>query len=89
MEMIKNEIFKLVDFSTDIEIAYEEFNGVKIVYDGKKATIGYGCKSDLARGYFLLAMNLSKSDAPFEICQKRHFKTLGAQLDVSRGGVPT
>ena len=89
MEMIKNEVFKLVNFSTDIEISYEEFNGVKIVYDGKKATIGYGCKSDLARGYFLLAMNLSKSDAPFEICQKRHFKTLGAQLDVSRGGVPT
>lgn len=89
MEMIKNEIFRLVNFQTDIEIAYEEFEGVKIAYDGAKAVIGYNSKSSLARAYFLLALNLSKSDQPFQLCQKRHFKTLGVSLDVSRGGVPT
>ena len=89
MEIIKNEVFKLLDFKSDVEISYEKFDGVKVSYDGRKAVIGYSSKSDLARGFFLLAMNLSKDSKPFGICQKRHFKTLGIQLDVSRGGAPT
>lgn len=89
MEIIKNEVFKLLDFKCDVEISYEKFDGVRVSYDGRKAVIGYNSKSDLARGFFLLAMNLSKVSKPFGICQKRHFKTLGIQLDVSRGGAPT
>lgn len=88
METVKREIFNILKFNTDIEISYEDYNGVKVAYDGKKAVIGYNSKSNLARGFFLLAMNLSKADAPFEICQERRFKTMGVSLDVSRGGVP-
>ena len=89
MEFIKKHVFDLVEFKKDIEIAYEEFDGVKVTYDGVKAVIGYNTKSNLARGYFLMAMNISKEDKPFSICQKRRFKTLGVSLDVSRGGAPT
>lgn len=87
--IIKEEIFRLVDFRSDIEISYEEYDGVKVDYDGEKAVIGYDSKSNLARAYFLLALNISKSDKPFHIWQKRHFKTLGVSLDVARGGAPT
>lgn len=89
MDFIKKHIFELVEFKKDIDITYEEYNGVKVTYDGTKAVIGYNSKSNLARGYFLLAMNISKEDKPFTICQKRHFETLGTSLDVSRGGAPT
>ena len=89
MERIKEAIFQLVDFKSDVEISYEAYDGVKVAYDGEKVVIGYNCKSNLARAYFLLALNLSKQNAPFHICQKRRFKTLGVSLDVARGGVPT
>ncbi|MBR3933455.1 MAG: family 20 glycosylhydrolase [Clostridia bacterium] len=88
METIKREIFNVLKFNADIEISYEDYNGVKLSYDGKKAVIGYNSKTNLARGYFLLAKNLSSSHAPFTICQERRFKTMGVSLDVSRGGVP-
>ena len=89
METIKREIFNILNFDTDIEISYEDFNGVKASYDGIKAVIGYNSKTNLARGFFLLAKNLTKSDTPFTICQERRFKTMGVSLDASRGGVPT
>ena len=89
MEIIKEEVFRLVEFNSDISIRYEEYDGVKVDYDGEKAVIGYNSKSNLARAYFLLALNISNCDRPFSICQKRHFKSLGVSLDVSRGGVPT
>ena len=88
METIKREIFNVLKFNADIEISYEDYNGVRLSYDGKKAVIGYNSKTNLARGYFLLAMNLSKANVPFTICQERRFKTMGVSLDVSRGGVP-
>lgn len=84
---IEKEILKLVqsDFSGEIEV--EEFDGVKVKFDGKNAVIGCSSKVQFARGVFLLAMQYKKG--AFEITQKPEFDLLGVSIDVSRNGVYT
>lgn len=84
---IKDRVFGLVNFKFDGEITFKEFQGVSVEYDGKNAVIGYSTKPQLARGYFLLAKEVSKNKGAFSISQKPHFEELGVMLDVSRGGV--
>ena len=86
---IKERIFNLVDFKFNGEISFKEFDGVRVEYDGKDAVIGYRTKPQLARGYFLLAKEVSKNKGAFSLSQKPHFDDFGVMLDVSRGGVMT
>ena len=58
---IEKEILKLVqsDFSGKIEV--EEFDGVKVKFDGKNAVIGCSSKVQFARGVFLHAHGSCRS----------------------------
>ena len=84
---IEKEILKLVqsDFSGEIEV--EEFDGVKVKFDGENAVIGCNSKVQFARGVFLLAKDYK--NGAFEITQKPNFDLLGVSIDVSRNGVYT
>lgn len=85
--MIKERIFKLLDFSFDGEINLTNYDGVYVKYDGKTATIGSNSKTTLARGYFLFAKEIKKGNTNFEIKQKPHFDSCGPMLDISAGCV--
>ena len=87
--MIKERIFKLMDFSFDSEICLTDYDGVYVKYDGKTATIGSKDKTTLARGYFLLAKEVKKGSINFEISQKPHFDICGPMLALSAGCVMT
>ncbi len=86
---IKDEIFKLFDFnySGKIEVFKEEC--LTINANEFNARIGCLQKSELARGLFLIAMELSSGKKEVFIKQKRHFNQLGVMLDLSRGAVYT
>lgn len=86
---IKETVFNTVGFSYDKEIEFFEFDGVKVEYDGKKAKIGATEKAALARGCFLLAMNITEGKTSFEIEEKPRFKTIGSMIDCSRNAVMT
>lgn len=84
---IGSEILKLVESSFSGEITVEEFDGVRVRFDGENAVIGCSSKVQFARGVFLLAKNYK--NGAFEITQKPHFDLLGISIDVSRNGVYT
>ncbi len=86
-ELIKSVIFKTVDFKDDIDIVFDDFDGVKVKYDREKACIGANSKSGFARGCFLLAMNITEGKDNFEIIEKAHIKSCGAMIDCSRNAV--
>ncbi len=87
--MIKERIFKLLDFTFDGEINLTDFDGVYVKYDGKNAIIGSNSKTTLARGYFLFAKEIKKGKSEFELSQKPHFDTCGPMLALSNGCVLT
>lgn len=89
MLMIKERIFKLMDFSFNGEISLIDYDGVYVKYDGTKAVIGSKDKTTLARAYFLLAKEIKKGNTDFEISQKPHFDVCGPMLALSGGCVMT
>lgn len=87
--MIKERIFKLMDFTYDGHFELVDFDGVYVKYDGKTAIIGSKDKATLSRGYFLFAKELKKGNTSFEIKQNPHFDTCGPMLCLSAGCVMT
>lgn len=86
---IKKTVFDIVDFKDDIEIEFYDFDGLKVEFEGGKAKIGANRPERVARGCFLLAMNISEGKDSFEISEEPVFETLGVMLDCSRNGVTT
>ena len=87
--LIKDTVFKTVDFSYDGEIEFGEFDGVKVEFDGKSAKLSGNTKPQLARACFLFAMNVSEGKKNFTIEEKPRFDTLGVMVDCSRNAVLT
>lgn len=79
---LKERIFKLLKFESDVCIEQTEFDGVKVVYDGVRAQIGFSTRSQLSRGLFLLAKELSAGKKTVFIEQKPKFKELGILLQL-------
>jgi len=79
---LKNRIFNQVKFSFDGEIKLEEFDGVKVVYKDGSAVLGCTTRAQLARCFFLLALEISSGREEFYIEQKPNFKELGVMLSM-------
>lgn len=84
---IKNMISELFNCSFPQNITETEYNGVYVKYDGESATVGGNTIPAKCRAYTLLAKEISEGKKNFEISEKPSLKTLGAMLDMSRGGV--
>lgn len=74
---IRETVFKLVSFQYEGEITVEEGDHLMVDGNWERANIVYSDKAELARGFFLLAKELSAGKEKVSIEQKRHFKTLG------------
>lgn len=74
---IRDTVFNLVSFSYDGNLQTQQGDGLCVTGDRQQATIIYSDKAELARGFFLLAKELSAGSEQVSIRQKRHFQTLG------------
>lgn len=86
-EFIRNVVFNLVDFSYSGKIIIEDYNGISVRYENQTAVIGCKDKTTLARGFFLLAKELSKGNHRFNIAEHPCFDDCGVMIDTSRNGV--
>ncbi len=84
-DFIKDAIFSLVNFCSEVEVLVEDFCGVRVCFDGKTAKIGCRDKTTFARAMFILAKNAKKGS--FSVEEKPAFETLGIMLDCSRNAV--
>ena len=84
---IKDIISELYDLKFPCEINEIGSDGVYISFDGNKATIGGATIPQKCRAYTLLAKAISEGKTSLELSEKPNFNTLGAMIDMSRGGV--
>lgn len=84
---IRKMVFDLVGCSYDGPIEEIAAQGLYVKLDAGRAVIGAESKPAKARGYLLLAQALAQGKTSFELRQTPAFHTVGAMLDVSRGGV--
>ncbi len=79
---IRNRIFNLVHFEYDGQIEVMEFDGVKVAANNDGATVGASSLNELARAFFLFAMEKSVGKSNIEILQKPVFERLGVMLSL-------
>lgn len=81
INFIRNAVFETVEFNRVVEIEFFETDGISVEYDGKKARIGADSRASLARGCFLLAMELDSGKESVSIQEKARFKSRGIMLE--------
>ena len=86
-EFIKEKVFKLLDFETDIQFELIEDEDVFVSYDGKLAKVSGTVKTNTARALTLFVKNIRENKKSFTVDEKKHFDSLGFGLDVSRNAV--
>ena len=86
-QFIKETIFETVAFAYDGESEFYECDRLEVTYKDGKASIGASEKAGIARGCFLLALNLSEGKTEFTVSEKASFSTCGNMLDCSRNAV--
>ena len=79
---IRNRIFNLVHFVYDGTIEVVDFNGVKVTANGDCVTLGASSPNELARAFFLFAMEKAAGKSNIDIVQKPVFDRLGVMLSV-------
>lgn len=79
---IQKKVFDIVGFQYDGTLKVTAFDGVQVRYADGMATIGCSSRSQLARGLFLLAKELSAGKQTVTIQQKPYFRELGVMLSV-------
>jgi len=79
---IRERIFNLVDFTWNGSIKVENFDGVKLSLKGDTVVLGASTKAQLARAFFLLALEISEGKTEVEIEQKPCFEELGVMLSM-------
>ena len=79
---LKNKIFSLVDFTYNGEIKVIHFDGVRVLKKGGTATVGGSSIAELARAFFLFALETSEGKEEIDIIQRPHFKRLGVSPTV-------
>ena len=75
--IIRETVYKLVNFQYNGTIKVSEGDCLCVRGNSAEAEIVYSEKAELARGFFLLAKELSAGKQEVYLKQKRHFKTLG------------
>ena len=75
--LIRETVYKLVNFQYNGTIKVREGDCLCVRGNSNEAEIVYSEKAELARGFFLLAKELSTGKQEVYLKQKRHFKTLG------------
>ncbi len=86
-DLLKEKVFKLVDFEYDGEITFADSGCVFAALKDGKAQAGGATVTQTARALFLFAQSVSAGKQDFEIKQQPAFSNLGAMLDCSRNGV--
>ncbi len=71
------------------DIRVEEGEGLTVTGDARSAVIAAESLSALARGFFRLAQETHFGRVPVGIREKRHFRSCGPYVDLSRNGVFT
>ena len=71
----------------DLDVAKGE--GLAVTLAGGCAKIAAEDENALARGFFLLSRCVKEGKTQLDVCQKRHFSSCGAMVDVSRNAVLT
>ena len=79
---IQKKVFDIVGFQYDGTLKVTAFDGVQVRYADGMATIGCPSRSQLARGLFLLAKELSAGKQTVTVQQKPYFRELGVMLSV-------
>ena len=79
---LRERIFNLVEFEYKDVISVEEFDGVKVKAENGKVTVGGSSLSQIARAFFLFAMENSLGKSKIDIEQKPRFEQLGTMLAV-------
>jgi len=79
---LHRKMFSLLECNAEVSVTGEPFDGVRVQYKGGSARIGYGSRSQLCRGLFLLAKGLSQGKETLDITQKPHFDELGVMLSL-------
>ena len=83
---VKKELCKELNFAFDIPVYFEKGeSGLKISFDGTKATVSYSCDKEYCRA--LLLMKAKGFSAPYEVFENSTFDSLGFMIDCSRGAV--
>ncbi len=84
INFIKEKVFSIVSFEYKGEISVAQGDGIVIKANKERAE--FICKdlSQLARCFFLLALNISEGKENIEIIQKPKFERLGVMLSVQR-----
>ncbi len=86
-QFIQDKIYSLFDFRSNVPFFMIETEDVYLSFDGKKAEICGSIKSNTARALSLFIKQMRQGKSSFEIVEKKHFKSLGFSLDVSRNAV--
>lgn len=69
---------------------FEQKDGaLSIIWDGKEGKVSFPKEHHFSRCVGLIYEKLSKSDAPFEICENPCYDTLALMLDCSRNAIVT
>lgn len=79
---LRKRIFELVEFEYDGDISVTEFNGVKVKAENGTVMVGGSSLSQIARAFFLFAMEKSLGKSEIDIEQKPKFEELGVMLAV-------
>ena len=75
--------------SLPYNVEVEKGEGLAVMLSGGCAKIAAQDENALARGFFLLSRCVKEGKAELNVCQKRHFSSCGAMVDVSRNAVLT
>lgn len=86
-DLLKEKVFKLVDFEYDGEIVFTDSDCVFASLKDGKAQVGGAAVAQTARALFLFAKSVSEGKQDFEIKQQPAFSHLGAMVDCSRNAV--
>ncbi len=87
------ELATVIDIKADEcgkTFSFEQKDGaISIVWDGKAGKVSFPKMHHFSRCVGLIYEKLSKSDAPFEICENPCYDTLALMLDCSRNAIVT
>ena len=87
IERIRATVFRQVRLDYDFAAEVSEGPGLEISMTGGRADIRVCSLPALARAFFLIAQSVQRGEDDFYINQQRRFESVGACVDMSRGGV--
>ena len=84
---IRARVERVTGIVLPYEVSVTTGEGLCVRLEGSCAQIAAEDENALARGFFLLGRCVKEGKAALDVCQRRHFASCGAMVDVSRGAV--